>query len=255
MRADRAAVVGVILAVGITTTMDATGYSLYSALPLLALTVVFAILLRLSRVELGLRWGRAGAHALGLAYPVFVLGLCALAAGATGGLDVSRTHWGEIGLDIVLMSTTGILIGLLTEEGFFRGWLWGALERSGQSPRRALIVSTVAFTLWHVSAVTLDTGFDVPLRQVPVYLINATLLGAVWGTLRAWSGSIVVASVSHSVWNGLTYPLFGFGTRVGALGIERTDVFGPEVGLLGIPLNLAFAGFLWLRARRDEPGL
>jgi hypothetical protein len=30
------------------------------------------------------------------------------------------------------------------------------------------------------------------------------------------------------------YPLFGFGEKAGALGIEQTHIYGPEVGLLGL---------------------
>jgi hypothetical protein len=59
------------------------------------------------------------------------------------------------------------------------------------------------------------------------------------------SGSIVVSSVSHGVWNGITYTLFGYGTRRGALGVSNTALYGPEVGLLGLGLNaLALCVFL-----------
>ena len=40
--------------------------------------------------------------------------------------------------------------------------------------------------------------------------------------------------------DGLDHPLYGFGEKVGALGIEETHYFGPEVGILGIGLNAAF---------------
>ena len=63
--------------------------------------------------------------------------------------------------------------------------------------------------------------------------------------LRLLSGSAIVPSVSHAVWNGIDYPLFGFGERTGALGIDRTDLYGPEVGFLGLILNLLFAAGLW----------
>jgi hypothetical protein len=66
------------------------------------------------------------------------------------------------------------------------------------------------------------------------------------------TGSIVVPSVSHAVWNGIDYPLFGFGEKTGALGIEQTHVFGPEVGVLGVVLNLAFAVFLYRYIKRGE---
>jgi membrane protease YdiL (CAAX protease family) len=90
----------------------------------------------------------------------------------------------------------------------------------------------------------------VPAAEIPVYLVNATLLGLIWGMLRLLSGSIVVASVSHAFWNGIDYPLFGFGENVGALGIQQTHIFGPEVGVLGIVLNSLFAAFLYGLVKR-----
>jgi hypothetical protein len=48
---------------------------------------------------------------------------------------------------------------------------------------------------------------------------------------------------------------FGYGSRSGALGIESTTVFGPEVGLLGLGLNALFAVALWRwgARRRSSP--
>ena len=85
-----------------------------------------------------------------------------------------------------------------------------------------------------------------PLAQVPIYIANAAVIGFIWALMRQRSGSIVVTSVSHGVWNGLVYGLFNTGTTLGALGIHNTGVFGPEVGLVGLALNLAFAAVLWL---------
>jgi hypothetical protein len=79
------------------------------------------------------------------------------------------------------------------------------------------------------------------------------VVGAVWGLLRAQSGSIIVTSLSHGLWNGMAYVLFGFGSQAGSLGIRNTGVFGPENGLLGLGLNLLFACLLWrLWQKRDE---
>ena len=132
---------------------------------------------------------------------------------------------------------------MLTEEGFFRGWLWESLKE------RKLLVSSVAFMLWHISAVVLNTGFNPPMAQVPTFLANAAVLGFIWGRMRQASGSIVVSSLAHSVWNALAYRLFGFGAKVGLLGIHDTAVFGPEVGVAGLALNVAFALILWLSSR------
>jgi membrane protease YdiL (CAAX protease family) len=155
-------------------------------------------------------------------------------------------------LNMSLMSSTGVLAVLLTEEGFFRGWLWAALKRAGRSDKQVLVWTTLAFTLWHVSAISLDTGFDIPAKEIPIYLINATLIGAVFGMFRMATGSVIVPSVCHAVWNGIDYPLFGFGEKAGALGIEQTHLYGPEVGLLGLVLNILFVAALWLWVSRRQ---
>ena len=62
--------------------------------------------------------------------------------------------------------------------------------------------------------------------------------------------SAVVPSVCHAVWNGIDYPLYGFGEKVGALGIEKTEIYGPEVGVLGVVVNVIFvAAFSFLVVR------
>ena len=110
-----------------------------------------------------------------------------------------------------------------------------------------LLWSSLAFSLWHLSGVALDTGigFDLSAARIPVFMANAFLLGAIWGLLRLISRSVVVASVSHGVWNGLNYALFAFGEKVGALGIKETAIFGPEVGFVGLALNVTYAAVLW----------
>jgi membrane protease YdiL (CAAX protease family) len=141
---------------------------------------------------------------------------------------------------------------LLTEEGFFRGWLWGSFARAGLSRKKTLVVTSLLFTTWHISAVTSGTSYGLPWPQVPIYLANALLLGLIWGLLRLISGSTLVPSVSHAVWNAGAYGLFAYGTKTGALGIVDTALLGPEVGILGLLLNGAF--FLWLYARAAKSG-
>jgi hypothetical protein len=71
------------------------------------------------------------------------------------------------------------------------------------------------------------------------------VIGIVWGMLRWMSGSIIVASCSHGLWNGIAYVFFGFGTKTGALGIRDTAIFGPEIGILGLISNAVFAFLFW----------
>ena len=138
------------------------------------------------------------------------------------------------------MAGATIPAALLTEEGFFRGWLVASLRRIGLGAGWVLAVSSLAFALWHVSAVTLHTGFDLPAAQIPVFLGNAAVVGAIWGAMRLRSGSIVVASVCHGLWNGGAYVLFGYGAKIGSLGIPHPEVYGPESGYFGLLLNIVF---------------
>jgi membrane protease YdiL (CAAX protease family) len=248
------AIAGTGAAVVITTAMDANDLAAFSALPLILLAATFWYLQKFTRTEIGLSAGDARGYLLAIAYPLAVLGTIAVLASLAGATDTSAADWNKTLINVGLMSTVGILMGLITEEGFFRGWLWAALKRAGQSDWQVLLWTSLAFTAWHVSAISLDTGFDVPAAEIPVYLVNAALLGIVWGMLRMMTGSIVVPSVSHAVWNGIDYPLFGFGEEVGALGIAQTHIFGPEVGVLGIVFNLAFAVFLYRFIKRKGVG-
>jgi hypothetical protein len=225
--------------------MDATGLSAFSALPLLPLMVIFWYFERLSRPRMGFAWGRWSHFGLAMLYPLTVLSVGALVSTAAGAVDLSQTNWEKAWLNCALVTVSTFLVAILTEEGFFRGWLWASLARTGEKQTQVLVWSSVGFSLWHLSAVTLNTGFDLPLSQIPVFMVNAGVMGAVWGLLRWISGSVVVASLSHGVWNGIAYVFFGFGTKVGALGIENTTIYGPEVGILGLVLNVSFAAALW----------
>ena len=211
--------------------MDASGLTAFSALPLLPIGGLLWYVTRSSRRAVGLTLGAPRYYGLALAYPVVVLGICALAS--LGTADAGGTHVDarKTLANIALGAVATTVIAILTEEGFFRGALWASRGR------RPLLFTSVAFALWHISAVMLPTGFDLPATQIPIFLVNAAVMGAIWGVLRDISGSLVVSSVSHGVWNGLAYPLFGYGTKVGALGVRHTMVYGPEVGLLGLALN------------------
>jgi uncharacterized protein len=240
-RALRPPILGVLAAIGITSTMDATGLSTFSALPLFPLLGLFWYLQRLSRAELGFKWGQWRHYGWAALYPVSVVVAITIVASAAGVVDISHTNWKKAALNFTLVVSSTALVVVITEEGFFRGWLWASLERAGLRQVSILIWSSIAFSLWHWSAVMLKTGFDPQREQVPIFMVNAIVMGAVWGLLRWISGSVIVSSVSHGLWNGMAYVFFGFGTKVGALGIKNTGLFGPEVGVMGLALNFIFA--------------
>ena len=244
MRVNITAIIAVTLAIAITTSMDFTGYTVFSALPLFAIIVVFWSIQKQSRKEIGFIIGKTRYYGLALLYPFIVLGATALIAYLYGDFSMREIDMKKDVLNLVSGIIIGPIILVLTEEGFFRGWLWGAIRKAGMTPKRTLFVTSGLFVIWHISAATSGTDYGLPFSQVPIYLLNATLLGLIWGTLRWVSGSIIVAAVSHAVWNTLAYLLFGFGENVGLLGITDTFLLGPEVGYLGILLNGFF--FLWL---------
>lgn len=237
---------GVLVAIAITSTMDATGLTVFSALPLFPLAALFWYLQRLPRTAMGLVWGRWGDYSLAAGFPLIVLSAAAGIAFLAGHTHTGGTDWGKAGLNFAINAAGTIVVAILTEEGFFRGWLWASLDRAGVNSLKIVIWSSVAFALWHVSEVTLAKGFTLPLAQVPIFICTAALLGAIWGLLRLISGSVIVASVSHGLWNGGAYTLFGVGARVGSLGITDKATYGVEVGIVGLLLNLAFAIGLWL---------
>jgi hypothetical protein len=250
--APRRPLLGVLLAIAITATMDASGLTAFSALPLFPLLAVFWYIERLSRRSMGLVRGRRRHYGLAAFHPLGVLGVAALVAASAGAVDLSHTNWEKTWLNLALVTVSTVLGAIVTEEGFFRGWLWASLERGGEPQSRILVWTSIAFSLWHVSAETLETGFDLPPAQIPVFLFNAAVLGAAWGLLRWVSGSVLVASLSHGVWNGIAYVFFGFGTKAGALGIENTALYGAEAGVVGLALNVVFVAALW-RSRQAVP--
>ena len=160
-------IAGVSAAIAITATMDATGLSAFSALPLFPLSVVLWFWEQLSRSDVGFSRGRLGDYGLALLYPILVIGAVVLVSAAAGGIDLRQADWRKAGLNFGLVTVSTVLVAILTEEGFFRGWLWASLGRTGVKPTSVLIWSSAAFALWHLSSVVLDTGFNPPRRKFP----------------------------------------------------------------------------------------
>ena len=129
-------ILGVLIAIVITTTMDATGLSALSALPMFPLMGIFWYLERLSRRSMGFVWGRWRHYGMATLYPVLVLGTITFISAAARAVDLSQTNWDKAWLNLALITISTILVAILTEEGFFRGWLWASLERAGETPGR-----------------------------------------------------------------------------------------------------------------------
>lgn len=245
-------VIGTLVAIAATAILDAAvggvaGVSTYGAgILLLLLFLLFWYLQRLSRSAIGLTWGRWRDYALAVCYPALVLALGGLIAWLSGAVNLAATDWAPIVSSLVVLTLVHSLGAIVTEDGFFRGWLWASLQRAGVTQRGLLVWTSLAFAAWNVPLALLGADFHLPIAQALILLPNVAVIGLIWALMRQRFGSIVVASVSHGVWNGLVYTLFNEGPTIGALGIHNTGVFGPETGLVGLALNLAFAAVLWL---------
>jgi membrane protease YdiL (CAAX protease family) len=102
--------------------------------------------------------------------------MAAAIAGFFGAIDSSEADWDKTLFNIGIMSSTGVIMVMITEEGFFRGWLWASLKRSGKAYTQVLVWTTLVFVIWHLSAVALDMGFDLPAKEIPIFLINGIIL-------------------------------------------------------------------------------
>ena len=221
------------------------------ALFLLPLLVIFWYLERFSRREMGFVPGGLRHYGLGLLHPVLVLSLLVLVAWWSGATNIQNPDWSKVALDIAVAALVTTLGTILTEDGFFRGWLWASLRRAGLTEQRVVLVTGIAFGIWHLPYGLLDTGYA-PLSELPLFIINASVIGIAWGLLRLMSGSLVVVAVTHGIWNAAVYELFNNGAELGALGIQNISIFGPEAGVLALVLNLGYTLGLWLWYRRAE---
>lgn len=242
--AMRYPVVFALLAIAITSTMDATGYTEFSALILAPLLAILWFLEKFSRAEIGLKLGRPGDYGLAVLYPLVVVGAAVAIAAMAGEVQVAEVDWPKAAKNMALIAVSTVIGAMITEEGFFRGALWASFKKGGLSNTQVLLWSSVVFGFWHLSWVTLAEGSELAPAFIPIFILNATLLGAVWGTLRLLSGSVVVASVSHGIWNGIVYVFFGASSAPGILGIPEGALFGPETGIVGLALNAAFLLYL-----------
>ncbi|MFC1726376.1 CPBP family intramembrane glutamic endopeptidase [candidate division KSB1 bacterium] len=221
-----------------------TGIDSLYVIVLIPLLFVLWRLSGLHWTSIGLITGTKHGYILSLLYPVWVILAAVLILLGTGNLQTSA-----ISLDTVVQIVTAFLftfIGVIfTEEGFFRGWLWGILEKNEYRSSIVLIWTSYLYCLWHLAAVLVLPDLRMPFTSIPVYVFNILLIGFNFGLIRQISGSIFPSSIAHSLWNALLYPLFGYGTTTGALNLSSYKIFDPERGYIGTGLNLIIFMVLW----------
>ena len=138
---------------------------------------------------------------------------------------------------------------MVTEDGFFRGALWGSCERAGLSTTQTIVWTSIAFGLWHLAVPFIEPDFSQPLAKVPQYVVGSTVFGVAMALFRVRSGSIVVPSACHGLWNATTYTLFGAGEKTGQLGVADHSIWDPERGYAGLILSIVAAVILWVWIR------
>jgi len=231
--------------------MKLTGEATWYALPLLTALIAVAWRGRLTREELGLRGGR-GFYPHATLLPLAAVGSVVWLATLVGVARVGETPIRMLGLQVSTMAVLTAFGALLTEDGFFRGALWGALHRAGRSSDEILIWTSTAYVVWYVPILWLTPAPVLGAEAFLVHVVNIWLLSLSWGVLRLVSGSVLVSAWSHGLWNGLAYTLFGFGAARGAMGVVDPLRFDPERGWAGIAVNATAVVVLWRWWRRKE---
>jgi membrane protease YdiL (CAAX protease family) len=230
-----------LLSIVVTTTMDFTGFILFSALPLIIWVVAYRYHSGISFRDLGLsRHVNMKSLVIGVLYPLLVMGsLIAIMIGVQE-IQIQRLtalDWPSLAAEIALIAVASLLLVIITEEAFFRGVLWQGLLRSGVSQSNTLLLSSIIFSAWHISLVVSFTEFRLEGLTRWVYLINAVFMGLNWGILRRGQKSIWASAVSHTVWNAMAYTIFGFGITVAAFDYNAT-MYNVETGIVGLMVNI-----------------
>lgn len=216
------------------------------------LILILVYLTKMNGKELGLEFGTFKDYIWAILYPLTIclpVAIAALATGNSGGFNYTA----ETTSKIAYLFFMTLILAFTTEEGFFRGWLFGIMERDQINPKIILILTALAFSLWHFPLIFMDS--HIVWSMLPLYLIGGIVGGLTFGLLRYISGSIIVSSFSHALWNTVVYALFGFGTGVGLLNIKTTSIYHPESGLLGLVFGIIFMAVLWFWAFRKSDGI
>lgn len=101
-----------------------TGKENAYALVLLPLNLLLAAT-RLRSRNMGLRIGQFRHYIISFSYPLAVIGIAGFVAWLAGKIQAENILLADVGKNILALFLIGIIGAVLTEEGFFRGWLWG----------------------------------------------------------------------------------------------------------------------------------
>lgn len=184
---------------------------------MLLVAVVAGVLWGVNALAPGERPGRWGA--IGLAIGLGGVGLAAGYAALAGALHAAPA---ALAPGVLLLGVATVLVQVLAEEAFFRGWLQPVLARAWGTAA-AVAVAALAFASLHVLGGA----------RAPLTLLNLALGGLVFGLLAALGRGIAGPLMMHCGWNGAEQLLFGLDPN-------------PGIGGFGAVWDLEIAGAgLW----------
>jgi len=96
--------------------------------------------------------------------------------------------------DIALMLATSLLVAIY-EEIIFRGIGLGSFLSSRISPLKAILLSSIIFSLFHVGNIT-DIGF-----KIIYLLLNTFIMGFILGYIYYKTKNILLVIVIHFLWD------------------------------------------------------
>ena len=221
-----------------------TGKENLQATLLFPIILIFAYYTKMNAKDLGLIFSKRKEYFIAMAYPLISTLIVISLATITDNLGQINITFATLTAFLVLFFST-LILTVTTEEGFFRGWLFGIMEKYDYTPKLIIVLTSLAFAIWHIPLFFLGGGLGGAYNLIPLYLSTVFTGGAIMAIIRYRSGSIIVSSLSHTIWNSVNYILFGFGTAVGVLGITPITIFDPERGFLGLGINVLFLIIFW----------
>lgn len=231
------------------------------ALPAATLSVLIArrALDRRSISSLGLEWGPFTIRDLtvGFLIPLLLFALTFLLQWGLGWLKIEGWGWADSGLALNML---GVLLGLIGfiavgfyEELLFRGYYLQNL-RDGTGLVLALLLTSLLFAVAHLGNFSASIASTIGIFSAGYFLAYG------WVRTRALWLPIGV----HIGWNFFQGPVFGFavsGNSTPSIVVQTSQGpelftgggFGPEAGLLVLPMMVLGSVLIWLYSRgRDS---
>ena len=114
---------------------------------------------------------------------------------------------------IAMFFTTAVAVGI-AEEMIFRVAGYRVLLASGSSVKKAILLSALLFSLFHLSNIAAGQGIEI-LGQ----LINTFMLGVVFAYIYYKIESILYIMILHFMWDFSLFMNAGFGGEKNVLGL------------------------------------